>query len=561
MRSKYLELHEKLVNHIDIGEENGQASGILWQNVLEAQIRLLEKMPELDLSLDDFPIPTYAKRCTGPCKRVLQKTGKNFRKDKRNRDGLQSQCKQCKSKKHKREKNSLTVLADIALDQVVYHVPQVEEGEDIELLLKQEGVCGVIVKLKDDKWKALERSILGESGHMRCHVAIQGPKERVPKTLVRLDKQLFAKKLLEHDYNANILDLLDELKKATSHNSHIQSMVAELNDAIYKDMEAQEANSQSLLSHLNELDKALHKSPNLPLYQRDFALEKNLPESHALWSTLFDPIMGVATVERNVLLLLKPEHAPKIHYQDKRDCFYLTVYYYLGGQATFAALHQDTLGIPAGNVVLRGRKQWHFICGSLERIMGARRLLTDLSVPQVKWLQKQPGIQVVTVNVDPGQLMVVNNNVPHMVVNTGRPTASVAWNVSRPCDLQMAWDKMQKNRKYGIASKILLQELIWRAMHYGVKEANPLFQEMYQAQKVLFQASDIKHVYAPLQPHQFEWCDLCAGEIWNAHVNCGNCQLDVCAFCYTAMPHEHKGACTLYYHVTHEEMTNVLVGN
>jgi len=315
MRSKYLELNQLLINKVPNNVKNSVVTENAWERLVHAQSHALKQCLENsesgvsysftmeDLVVhDDSTTRIPSKQCTGPCKRVLEQTKEHFRVDKSKNDGFQSRCKQCRSQKRKRP--APTPLDDLAkmaaashVDFSVLHVNQCDLGNDprhaIELMLRRQ-----------------------------THVC---------GVIVTLTNDNMGWKQLEQCILNEGGDMLCDV--------------------------AIQGPGETLEMSLATVNDTLSHNPNLSWYQRDFSLEERLPKSYLHWSCLFNPLMGVIDVNVNLLLLLKPENSPKIHHCDDRDCFYLTVYYYLGGQGTFAALHQDTLGIPAGNVVLRGRKE------------------------------------------------------------------------------------------------------------------------------------------------------------------------------------------------------------
>lgn len=296
---------------------------------------------------------------------------------------------------------------------------------------------------------------------------------------------------------------------------------------------ANQGSGESLKLSARKLVERLERSPSELLYLRDLSVE-NLPASHQWWLRRFNDLLGVNSPSHNLLRLL---HTPRD--EDERDCRYLNAYFYAGGKETFCALHRDTLGMPAGNIVLKGCKEWTFLWGGdvCAAVGGPTRLAQEQSVPDLDWLSAQPGVHVLTTRVGPGQLILVNSQRLHMVTNVGPGiTTSVAWSMLPPTLLSEAWDQMHRNRQMRVASKVLLQELVSRR-----EERGACWDDLMNAQQYLFSMIPKARHEQCEELKDFLYCDICLGEIWNAHLECQRCEgMLICAFCFRDAPHSQK---------------------
>jgi len=351
----------------------------------------------------------------------------------------------------------------------------------LDSLFQSPLIQGVVLNLNTQTWAKLEQQVLKESGDTQHAIAVQGKVDGIP---------------------------------------HMSA---------------------------DELVHRLKDDPSLPLYLRDLPVEQ-LRDTHALWRKTFDPVMGVDSAHRNLLKQLHTNDCgADLPYHDTRECRYLNVYYYVGGEKTFCALHRDTLATCAGNVVLQGFKLWIFVWAkSKERLFkvlgGEHRLGREASVPDLEWLQSQEGIYTFSISLKPGQLMMVNSQAAHMVTNVGPgPTTSMAWNVLPPYFLQRSWEQMHRNRALGIESKILLQELVFRAHLQKIcpERTNPCLADLFDAQKHVLESTVFQErTQLDALEGEFLWCDLCKGEVWNASIECTTCEgMAICAYCFRDAPH------------------------
>ena len=134
---------------------------------------------------------------------------------------------------------------------------------------------------------------------------------------------------------------------------------------------------------------------------------------------------------------------------------------------------------------------------------------TPCDVPDVLWLQNQANVFVIQKRLRPGQLMVVNNGTMHNVVNVGNVTTSMAWNTLPPSLLQTAWHQMHQNRQCKVPSKILLQELVYRAHKQDIAESQACWEDLLDAQRFVFENRVFFH--QSIQEEQlteFYWCDM-----------------------------------------------------
>ena len=563
MQGQYLKLHQRLLAEFENEDIQGLVNSGTWKKLLQAQAQVLLESQAHDASKNNLQVPFVSeddsfsidchipvgyKQCNGQCGRILQANASNFRKDKRNKDGLRGRCKTCMSNKSRKKKRTLDE-ANVRLQE--YTIARICEEEatqsHVERLLADSNILAIVVKMENranintrrrsqrvSEWSLLANQIEREGHGKMCQVVIQSTSLESPP-----------------------------LPNTT------------LND-----------DGTGLSIELDQFSQTIRENPDLQWYLSNFSLEEEAITSAQKCQSRLNTILGLSDISRNLLLYLHPQHnVVDGGYTDNRDCRYINLYYYLGGKNTFAALHRDTLGMPAGNVVLEGCKQWTFFGGStniLEKAFGgAHRLGRELSVPDTEWLSQQyPELSVVNVDIGPGELVIVNCQTPHTVTNIGTPsaetlvvelkkrrldsgctstiTSSVACNILPPACLSDAWKQMHHNRQLGVSSKVLLQELVWRAMRNGVQVAKLCFQDLCEAQLCVFESKFPRRIHHE-QVDDFYWCDLCKGEIWNARIECHSCkELWMCCFCFKEMRHSPHHDMTLHYYIGLDQLSSRL---